>query len=122
MVESEYEIRTDLPSVRARRFEFDEQDLFPALTYHWSTRPGELDEAELSTFRHTFFAFFFLLGVDGSVFWLGFRCTPECLPFTVLLDHEALLFLLLELEKHILPSNMEMDFSLSDIDPCLGRP
>ena len=54
MMESENEIRTDLPSARARRFESDEQDLSPALTYHWSTRPGELDEAELSTLRHTF--------------------------------------------------------------------
>ena len=31
MVESEYEIRTDLPSVRARRFESGEQDLSPAV-------------------------------------------------------------------------------------------
>ena len=31
MVESEYEIRTDLPSARARRFESDERDLSPAL-------------------------------------------------------------------------------------------
>ena len=31
MVESEYEIRTDLPSVRARRFESDELDLSPAM-------------------------------------------------------------------------------------------
>ena len=31
MVESEYEIRTDLPSARARRFESDERDLSPAV-------------------------------------------------------------------------------------------
>ena len=31
MMEGEYEIRTDLPSARARRFESDEQDLSPAL-------------------------------------------------------------------------------------------
>ena len=31
MVESEYEIRTDLPSARARRFESDEGDLSPAV-------------------------------------------------------------------------------------------
>ena len=31
MVESKYEIRTDLPSARARRFESDERDLSPAL-------------------------------------------------------------------------------------------
>ena len=31
MVESKYEIRTDLPSTRARRFESDERDLSPAL-------------------------------------------------------------------------------------------
>ena len=49
-----YEIRTDLPSARARRFESDERDLSPALTYHWSAHPGELDEAELLTLRHTF--------------------------------------------------------------------
>ena len=29
MVESKYEIRTDLPSARARRFESDEWDLSP---------------------------------------------------------------------------------------------
>ena len=31
MVKSEYEIRTDLPSARARRFESNEQDLSPAM-------------------------------------------------------------------------------------------
>ena len=31
MVESKYEIRTDLPSARARRFESDERDLSPAV-------------------------------------------------------------------------------------------
>ena len=31
MVESKYEIRTDLPSARAHRFESDERDLSPAL-------------------------------------------------------------------------------------------
>ena len=56
------------------------------------------------------------------MFWLGFWCTPECLPFTVLLDHEALLFLLLEPEKHILLSDTEADFSPPDIDPCSGGP
>ena len=34
-------------------------------TDHWSAHPGELDKAKLSTFHHTFFAFFFLLGVGG---------------------------------------------------------
>ena len=37
--------------------------LFSGIAYHWSACPGELDEAELSTFRHTFFVFFFLLDV-----------------------------------------------------------
>ena len=50
-----YEIRTDLPSARARCFESDEWDLSPALTYHCSARPGEVDGDELSTLRHTFF-------------------------------------------------------------------
>ena len=31
VVESEYEIRTDLPSARARHFESDERDLSPAV-------------------------------------------------------------------------------------------
>ena len=31
MVESKYEIRTDLPSARARRLESDERDLSPTL-------------------------------------------------------------------------------------------
>ena len=31
MMEGEYEIRTDLPSARARRFESDERDLSPAV-------------------------------------------------------------------------------------------
>ena len=31
MVESKYEIRTDLPSARARRFESDERDLSPSV-------------------------------------------------------------------------------------------
>ena len=50
-----YGISTDLPSARARRFESDEWDLSPALIYHCSARPGEVDEDELSTLRHTFF-------------------------------------------------------------------
>ena len=44
-----YEISTDLPSARAHRFESDERDLSPVLTYHCSARPGEVDEDELST-------------------------------------------------------------------------
>ena len=36
-------------------------------SYLWPARPGEVDEAELSTFRHTIFAFFFLLGVGVGV-------------------------------------------------------
>ena len=55
MVESKYEIHTDLPSARARRFESDERDLSPAMTYPCSTRSGEVDEDELSTLRRTFF-------------------------------------------------------------------
>ena len=31
MMEGEYEIRTDLPSARARRFESDERDLSPTM-------------------------------------------------------------------------------------------
>ena len=38
-------------------------------TYHWSARPGESNDSELSTFCHTFFGFFFLL--DVVVWCLG---------------------------------------------------
>ena len=55
MVKCKYEIRTDLPSARARHFESDKRDLSPAMTYHCSTHSGEVDEDELSTLRHTFF-------------------------------------------------------------------
>jgi len=50
-----YEISTDLGSARARHFESDERDFSPALTYHCSAHPGEVDEDELSTLHHTFF-------------------------------------------------------------------
>ena len=55
MMEGEYEIRTDLPSARARRFESDERDLFSCSVHHCSARTAELDEDELATLRHTFF-------------------------------------------------------------------
>ena len=65
-----YEISTDLPLAKARRFEFDERDLSPALTYHCSARPGEVDEDELSTLCHTFFDRLLLdCGVVGSSGW-----------------------------------------------------
>ena len=36
MVENKYEIHTDLPSARARHFEYDERDLSPAvITTAW---------------------------------------------------------------------------------------
>ena len=50
-----YEISTDLPSARARRFESDEWDLFSCSVHHCSARTGKLDEDELATLRHTFF-------------------------------------------------------------------
>ena len=58
MMENKYEICTDLPLARARHFESDERYLSPALvtTYHCLAHPGELDEDELATLRHTFFA------------------------------------------------------------------
>ena len=66
-----YEISTDLPSARAHRFESDERDLSPALTYHCSALLGEVDEDELSTLRHTFFDRLLLdrvvLGSSGGV-------------------------------------------------------
>ena len=65
-----YEISTDLPSARARRFESGERDLSPAFTYHCSARPGEVDEDELSTLCHTFFDRLLLVRVvAGSSGW-----------------------------------------------------
>ena len=65
-----YEISTDLPSARARRFESDERDLSPALTYHYSARPGEVDKDELSILRHTVFDRLLLdRVVEGSSGW-----------------------------------------------------
>ena len=118
---SKYEINPNLPLARAHRLKSDVHDFSPSLLpfvcSSWRTGRGRT----LDLPPHLLFLLLsFRCG--GSLFWLGFWCTPECLPFTVLLDHEALLFLLLEPEKHILPSDMETGFSLSDIDPCLGRP
>ena len=65
-----YEISTNLPSARARRFESDERDFSPALTYHCSAHPGEVDEDELSTLHHTFFDRLLLdRVVVGSLGW-----------------------------------------------------
>ena len=117
-----YEISTYLPSARARRFESDERDLSPALTFHCSARPGEVDEDELSTLSHTFFDRLFLdRVVVGSSGWGSGEPQSAC-PSLSLLYHEVLLFSLLELEKHVLLFDAEMDFSPSDIDSCLGGP
>ena len=56
--ESKYEINTNLP-LAGRVIWSPMCTTFLHHSYHWSARPGELDEAELSTFRHNFFAFFF---------------------------------------------------------------
>ena len=67
MVESEYEIRSDLPSARAHHLESDERDLFSCCVYHCLAHPGELDKDELVILRHTFFArLFFNCVVVGS--------------------------------------------------------
>ena len=116
-----YEINTNLPLARARRFKSDVHDFsppfLPLVVSPWRTGWGQT----LNLPPHLL-CFLLSSRCGGSVFWLGLWCTPECLPFTVLLDHEALLFLLLKPKKHVLLSDAEMDFSLSDIDPCLGGP
>ena len=56
------------------------------------------------------------------MFWLGLWCTPECLPFAVLVYQEAQLIPMLEPEKYVLLSYTEVDFSPPDIDPCSGGP
>jgi hypothetical protein len=40
------------------------------VTYHLASRPGEVDEDALFTFRHTFFALVLFVGtVEGSLGW-----------------------------------------------------
>ena len=56
------------------------------------------------------------------MFWLGLWCTPECLPFAVLVYQEALLIPMLEPEKYVPLSDTEADFCPPDIDPCSGGP
>ena len=58
MVESEYEIRTDLPSARARRFESDERDLSPAMftttrlvLENWTRTSWQLLAVDIGDFR-----------------------------------------------------------------------
>ena len=118
---SKYEINTNFPLARARRLWSDVHDsspsFLPLVGSSQKTGRGRTLDLPPHLLR-----LFLSSRCGGSVFWLGFRCTPECLPFSVLLYHEALLFPLLEPEKHILPSDTETYFSLSDIDPCLGGP
>ena len=118
---SKYEINTNLPLARARRFMSDVHDFsppyLPFVGSSWRTGRGRT----LDLPPH-FLCFLLSSRCGGSVFWLGFWCTPECLPFTVLLDHEALLFPFLKPEKHVIPSDTETDLSFSDMDPSLGGP
>ena len=53
---------------------------FPHRSYHSSARLGELDEAKLSTFHHTFFSFFFLLGAEGRCSGWGFGAPQSACP------------------------------------------
>src|SRR6185312_12968822 len=89
--ESKYEINTNLPLARVCRLKSDVHDFSPSFLpfvgLSWRTGRGRI----LDLPPHLLFLLLsFRCG--GSLFWLGFWCTPECLPFTVLLDHEALLF------------------------------
>ena len=94
---------------------------FLLLGYHCLARPEELDEDELATLRHIFLVVFVDCVVVGSSGWGSGEPQSAC-PSLSLLYHEVLLFSLLELEKHVLLSDAEMDFSLFDVDPCLGGP
>ena len=55
-------------------------------------------------------------------FRLGEWFTPECLPLAILANQEALLFPVFKPEEHILLTDTELDFSFSDVDPCLSGP
>src|SRR6185312_7261490 len=107
--ESKYEINTNLPLARVCRLKSDVHDFSPSFLpfvgSSWRTGRGR-------TLDLPPYLLFLLLSFrcGGSLFWLGFWCTLECLPFTVLLDHEALLFLLLEPEKTYPPFRHENGF------------
>jgi hypothetical protein len=48
---------------------------FSCMIYHLASRPGEVDEDALSTFRHTFFVLLLFVGmVGGSSGWGS--CSP----------------------------------------------
>ena len=125
-MKSKYEITTNLPLARARHLESDVQAFSP-MFLPLVGQPWRIGRSRNLDLPSHLLCFLLSFRCGGSGFWLGFWCTPECLAFAVLVYQEALLFLLLEPEKHILPSDMEIDFSLSDIDPSLadlrkGRP
>ena len=118
---NKFEINTNLPLVRACRFKSDVHDFSPSylplVGSSWRTRRGwTLDLPPHLSFLLLSFR------CGGSLFWLGFWCTPECLPFAIMLYHEVLLFPSLKPEKHVLLSDAESDFSSPDIDPCPGSP
>ena len=86
-----YEISTDLPSARARRFESDERDLSPArLTFVVSSRRSGWRRALHVTPHLLRISSFGLRG--RRFFWLWFWCTLEWASMMSLLDHETLLF------------------------------
>ena len=98
--ENKYEINTNLPLASVHHLKYDVHDFsplfLPLVGSSWRTGRGRTLDLPphllclLLSFR-----------CGGSVFWLMFRCTPECLPFAVLLYHEALFLPFLEPEKHI---------------------
>ena len=108
MVESKYEIRTDLPSVRARRFESDERDLSPTVITTARLVPEIWTRMSLRPYT--------------TPSWWGFRCIPNCLPFVILSVQDALLFPLFESEEYILLPDVEVDFSSSHVYPCSSGP
>ena len=121
MVENKYEIRTDLPSARARRFESGERDLSPALLplviLSWRNGRGRTRNLTPHLLRTSFFG-----SCGRRPLRLGFWCIPKCWPFVILLVQDVLLFPLLEFKEHVLLSNAEANFSSSYIDPCPGGP
>ena len=100
MVENKYEIHTDLPSARGRRFESDERDLSPILItlFGSSWRIGRGWTCDITP--HLFVTCSLWL-CGRRFFRLGFRCTPKWTPVVSLLDHELLLLPVEEFKEYV---------------------
>jgi hypothetical protein len=69
--------RTNNPGDDAKKCQ-QRVGLFSSMLYHLASHRGEVDEDILSTFHHTFFVLFLLVGVVGG--FLGSGCGSPHIP------------------------------------------